>query len=41
MIAVPAAIANAVEDALVALGHDVSVDEIPITPLRVWKLLNG
>jgi carbon-monoxide dehydrogenase large subunit len=40
-IAVPAAIANAVEDALVALGHDVTVDEIPITPLRVWKLLNG
>ena len=40
-IAVPAAIANAVEDALVALGHDVTVDEVPITPLRVWKVLNG
>jgi carbon-monoxide dehydrogenase large subunit len=40
-IAVPAAIANAVEDALVALGYDVTVDEIPITPIRIWKLLNG
>jgi carbon-monoxide dehydrogenase large subunit len=39
-IAVPAAIANAVEDALIALGHDVTVDEIPITPLRVWTVLN-
>jgi carbon-monoxide dehydrogenase large subunit len=39
-IAVPAAIANAVEDALIVLGHDVTVDEIPITPIRVWKLLN-
>jgi hypothetical protein len=25
----------------VALGHDVTVDEVPITPMRVWKLLNG
>ena len=40
-IAVPAAIANAVEDALYALGNNVTVDEVPITPLRLWKLLNG
>ena len=40
-IAVPAAIANAVEDALFALGDDVTVDEVPITPLRLWKLLNA
>jgi carbon-monoxide dehydrogenase large subunit len=39
-IAVPAAIANAVEDALCALGNDVTVDEVPITPLRLWKLVN-
>jgi carbon-monoxide dehydrogenase large subunit len=38
-IAVPAAIANAVEDALRAAGHDVSVDTVPVTPLRLWRLL--
>lgn len=37
-IAVPAAIANAVEDALYALGHEVCVDEVPITPERLWSL---
>jgi carbon-monoxide dehydrogenase large subunit len=39
-IAVPAAIANAVEDALIGLGYDVTVDEVPVTPLRVWNLLH-
>ena len=38
-IAVPATIANAVEDALHGLGYDVTVDEVPITPLRLWNLL--
>ena len=40
-IAVPAAITNAVEDALYALGHEVCVDEIPITPERLWRLTRG
>lgn len=39
-IAVPAAIANAVEDALFGLGYNVTVDEVPISPLRLWNLLN-
>jgi len=39
-IAVPAAIANAVEDALIAMGHDVCVDQVPITPQRVWDLIH-
>jgi carbon-monoxide dehydrogenase large subunit len=39
-IAVPAAIANAVEDALHATGHTVTVNAIPITPQRLWTLLN-
>lgn len=38
-IAVPAAIANAVEDALFAMGYDVLVDSVPITPMRLWGLL--
>jgi carbon-monoxide dehydrogenase large subunit len=38
-IAVPAAIANAVEDALHHLGHEVAVNEVPITPQRVIELL--
>lgn len=40
-IAVPAAIANAVEDALIAMGHDVCVDQVPITPQRVWDLIHA
>jgi CO/xanthine dehydrogenase Mo-binding subunit len=40
-IAVPAAIANAVEDALVAAGRDVCVDAVPVTPLRLWRLLRS
>ncbi|MGH7778074.1 MAG: xanthine dehydrogenase family protein molybdopterin-binding subunit [Candidatus Dormibacterales bacterium] len=38
-IAVPAAIANAVEDALLATGRDALVDRVPITPERLWRLL--
>ncbi|MGH7762022.1 MAG: xanthine dehydrogenase family protein molybdopterin-binding subunit [Candidatus Dormibacteraceae bacterium] len=40
-IAVPAAIANAVEDALYAMGREVCVDEVPITPQRLWDLMSG
>jgi len=40
-IAVPAAIANAVEDALYARGREICVGEVPITPLRLWRLLNS
>jgi carbon-monoxide dehydrogenase large subunit len=39
-IAVPAAVANAVEDALYALGREVCVDAVPVTPERVWRWLN-
>jgi carbon-monoxide dehydrogenase large subunit len=38
-IAVPAAVANAVEDALYAAGRPVEVEMVPITPLRLWELL--
>jgi carbon-monoxide dehydrogenase large subunit len=37
IIAPPAAIANAVEDALQSRGADVL--EVPITPARVWQAL--
>src|SRR5205085_12488315 len=40
-IAVPAAIANAVEDAIHAMGHEVCVDAVPVTPLRLWRLLDA
>ena len=40
-IAVPAAIANGVEDALFALGYDACVDAVPITPLRLWNLIKN
>jgi len=40
-IAVPAAIANAVEDALHAIGRPAEVSEVPITPHRLWGLLNA
>ncbi len=36
-VPVPAAIANAVEDALRPLG--VQITEHPLTPMRIWKLL--
>jgi aerobic carbon-monoxide dehydrogenase large subunit len=39
-IAVPAAIANAIEDAMFAMGHDVTVDEVPVTPMRLWNLIH-
>jgi carbon-monoxide dehydrogenase large subunit len=38
-IAVPAAIANAIEDALYAMGYDVAVDSVPVTPLKLWNLM--
>jgi carbon-monoxide dehydrogenase large subunit len=37
IIAPPAAIANAVEDALASRGADIL--EVPVTPLRVWQAL--
>jgi carbon-monoxide dehydrogenase large subunit len=40
-IAVPAAIANAVEDALIEMGFDACVDTVPVTPHRVWGLMRG
>jgi carbon-monoxide dehydrogenase large subunit len=39
-IAVPAAIANAIEDALYAMGYDVAVDSVPVTPLKLWNLMH-
>jgi carbon-monoxide dehydrogenase large subunit len=40
-IAVPAAIANAIEDALYATGRAVAVDEVPVTPMRLWELIRS
>ena len=40
-IAVPAAVANAVEDALHAMGYDAFVDSVPVTPLKLWTLMNA
>jgi carbon-monoxide dehydrogenase large subunit len=40
-IAVPAAIANAIEDALYAMGYDVAVDSVPVTPLKLWNLIHA
>jgi carbon-monoxide dehydrogenase large subunit len=40
-IAVPAAIANAIEDALYSMGYDVCVDSVPVTPLKLWNLLRA
>jgi carbon-monoxide dehydrogenase large subunit len=40
-IAVPAAIGNAVEDALWAAGREVCVDAVPVTPQRVWRLITA
>ncbi len=39
-IAVPAAIANAIEDALYAMGYEVCVDSVPVTPIKIWNLMN-
>jgi aerobic carbon-monoxide dehydrogenase large subunit len=38
-IAVPAAIANAIEDALYAMGFEVAVDSVPVTPMKLWNLI--
>ena len=38
-IAVPAAVANAVEDALYGAGLEAVVGELPITPERLWRLI--
>lgn len=40
-IAVPAAIANAIEDALHAAGHEVCVGDVPVTPQRLWDLAHN
>jgi carbon-monoxide dehydrogenase large subunit len=40
-IAVPAAIANAIEDALWAAGQETCVDAVPVTPQRLWRLLGS
>ncbi|MBO0837727.1 MAG: hypothetical protein J2P28_19750, partial [Actinobacteria bacterium] len=40
-IAVPAAVANAVEDALYAAGRPGEVEKVPVTPLRLWNLLSN
>ncbi len=39
-IAVPAAVANAIEDALHVMGYEVAVDSVPVTPMKVWSLMN-
>ena len=40
-IAVPAAIANAVEDAVRAAGYDVEVGRVPVTPQYLYSLLHA
>jgi aerobic carbon-monoxide dehydrogenase large subunit len=40
-IAVPAAIANAIEDALYAMGFEVAVDSVPVTPMKLWNLIRA
>lgn len=40
-IAVPAAVANGIEDALHAMGIDVCVGDVPVTPMRLWNLMHG
>jgi carbon-monoxide dehydrogenase large subunit len=40
-IAVPAAIANAIEDALYAMGYEVAVDSVPVTPMKLWNLMRA
>ena len=37
-IAVPAAVANAVEDGLHAAGRPAQVDAVPVTPRRLWEI---
>ena len=40
-IAVPATIANAIEDALYAMGYEVAVDSVPVTPMKLWNLMRA
>jgi aerobic carbon-monoxide dehydrogenase large subunit len=40
-IAVPAAIANAIEDALHAMGYEGAVDSVPVTPMKLWNLMRA
>jgi carbon-monoxide dehydrogenase large subunit len=40
-VPIPGAVANAVEDALHHLGRRVAVDRLPITPDRLFELLDG
>lgn len=40
-IAVPAAVANAIEDALYAMGYEVAVDSVPVTPMKLWNLIRA
>lgn len=40
-IAVPAAIANAIEDALYSMGYDIAVDSVPVTPMKLWNLMRA
>jgi aerobic carbon-monoxide dehydrogenase large subunit len=40
-IATPACIANAIEDAVRQLRPEAAITSIPITPLRLYELLNG
>jgi aerobic carbon-monoxide dehydrogenase large subunit len=40
-IAVPAAIANAIEDALYAMGYEGAVDSVPVTPMKLWNLIRA
>lgn len=40
-VPMPGAVANAVEDALHRLGHRVAVDDLPITPDRLFALTGG
>ncbi|HVC77874.1 MAG TPA: xanthine dehydrogenase family protein molybdopterin-binding subunit [Candidatus Micrarchaeaceae archaeon] len=39
-VAVPAAIANAIEDALCHLGLQVVIEDLPVTPQRLYKMLH-
>jgi carbon-monoxide dehydrogenase large subunit len=39
-VPIPGAVANAAEDALHHLGHAVGVDDLPITPVRLFELLS-
>ena len=40
-VPIPAAVANALEDALHRLGRPAALDDLPITPDRLFRLLHG